>query len=302
MIQRLISNELKGRRSLSGPSPILRTLMKHHRRILAAIATFSLAATTFAHVFWVQPATFRGKPGDILKIQLHVGDTFPGEIVPRNDAKIDKFVVVGPAAGIEKPAVGRDADPVAAVYRSTEPGTYLIAYRSKTTPVTLEAEKFETYLKEKGLEKIIAKRAELKHSAMPGRELFSRSAKAVFRIGDKPSDGPAIKDMAHRVEVVPKSDPTTLKPGDTLSLAIRSEGKPYANALVQARNAEHPDSGIAARTDEQGRIAFKLPRSGVWVIDTVDMFPAAAGADADWESVWASLTFELLAATSADQK
>ena len=276
--------------------------MRHHKRIFAALATLSLAATTLAHVFWVQPATFHAKPGDILKIQLHVGDTFPGEIVPRNDGKIDKFVVVGPTAEIEKPAVGRDADPIAAVYRSTVPGTYLIAYRSKSTPVTLEAEKFEIYLKEKGLEKIVAKRAELKLSAAPGKENFSRSAKAVFRIGDKPSDGPASKDMGFRVEVVPKSDPSTLKPGDSLSLVIRSEGKPYANALVQARNTDHPDSGIAARTDEQGRIAFKLPRSGVWVIDTVDMFPAAAGADADWESVWASLTFEVAAPAPSDQK
>lgn len=275
--------------------------MRRQRRIITALATFSLAATTFAHVFWVQPATFRGKPGDILKIQLHVGDTFPGEIVPRNDAKIEKFVVVGPTADIEKPAVGRDADPIAAVYRSTEPGTYLITYRSRSTPVTLEAEKFEAYLKEKGLEKIIARRAELKQSTLPGRELFSRSAKAILRIGDKPSDGPATKDMGFRVEIVPKFDPSTLKPGDTLSVVIRSEGKPYVNALVQARQREHPELGIASRTDEQGRIAFKIPRSGVWVIDTVDMFPVVAGMAADWESVWASLTFEVVVSASTGE-
>jgi uncharacterized GH25 family protein len=276
--------------------------MRHHRRIFVALTTLSLAATTFAHVFWVQPAAFRAKAGDILKIQLHVGDTFPGEIVPRNDAKIEKFVVVGPSADVEKSAVGRDADPIAAVYRSTEPGTYLIAYRSKSTPVTLEAEKFEAYLKEKGLEKIISKRSESKQSGVAARELFSRSAKAVIRIGDKPSDGPATKDMGFRVEIIPKSDPSSLKPGDRLSLVTRSDGKPYSNALVQARNASHPELGISARTDEQGRVAFKIPHSGVWVIDTVDMFPAAAGVEADWESVWASLAFEVAAITASDGK
>ena len=255
-----------------------------------------------AHVFWVQPATFRARPGDILKIQLHVGDSFPGEIVSRNDEKIEKFVVVGPGADNEKPAVGRDADPIAAVYRSTDPGTYLIAYRSKSTPVTLEAEKFETYLKEKGLEKIIATRAERKQSTLPARELFSRSSKAIFRIGDRPTEGPATKDMGFRVEIVPKTDLSILKPGDILSLVVRSEGKPYVNALVQARNAEYPDSGISARTDELGRIAFKLPRSGVWVIDTVDMFVAAVGSEADWESVWASLAFEIAVPTPATGK
>ncbi len=276
--------------------------MRHHRRIITTLASFSLAATALAHAFWVQPAAFRARPGDILKIQLHVGDSFPGEIVPRNDAKIEKFVIIGPTAEIEKPAVGRDADPIAAVYRSTDPGTYLIAYRSKPTPVTLEAEKFEAYLKEKGLEKIIARRAELKQSTMPGREIFSRSAKTVFRIGDKPSDGPATRDMGFRVEIIPKSDPSTLKPGDVLSLILRSDGKPYANALVQARNANHPESGINARTDAQGRIAIKIPTSGVWVIDAVDMFAVTGSAEADWESVWASLAFEIAASDALPEK
>lgn len=276
--------------------------MEYHRRIVAALIAFTLATSALAHVFWVQPATFRAKPGDILKIQLHVGDGFPGEIVPRNDAKIEKFVVVGPTAETEKPATGRDADPIAAVYRSTEPGTYLIAYRSKPTAVTLEAEKFESYLKEKGLEKIIAKRAELKQSTMPAREIFSRSAKAVFRIGDQPTNGPASKNMAFRVEIIPNVDPSILKPGSVLSLAVASEGKPYGNALVQARNIEHPEMGISARANEQGKLSIKLPCSGVWVVDTVDMFAVSTPGEADWESVWASLAFEIAPAASISEK
>jgi uncharacterized GH25 family protein len=47
------------------------------------------------------------------------------------------------------------------------------------------------------------------------------------------------------------------------------------------------------RTDAAGRVRVPLSRSGVWLVKAVHMIPAPAGADADWESIWASLTFEL---------
>jgi hypothetical protein len=36
-----------------------------------------------------------------------------------------------------------------------------------------------------------------------------------------------------------------------------------------------------------------LSKSGAWLVKAVHMVPARADAGADWESVWASLTFEL---------
>ena len=39
-------------------------------------------------------------------------------------------------------------------------------------------------------------------------------------------------------------------------------------------------------------IIFNLPKNGVWLIKSVQLIPAPAGSDADWESLWASLTFE----------
>lgn len=49
---------------------------------------------------------------------------------------------------------------------------------------------------------------------------------------------------------------------------------------------------ITARSDSRGRAAFSLPKAGVWLIKSVWIVPAPAGSDVDWESLWASLTFE----------
>jgi uncharacterized GH25 family protein len=71
------------------------------------------------------------------------------------------------------------------------------------------------------------------------------------------------------------------------------ENKPIANRLVEAMNPKHPELTLAARTDEHGRVTFTLPEPGFWLIGAVHMVEAPAETGADWESIWASLTFDL---------
>ena len=72
------------------------------------------------------------------------------------------------------------------------------------------------------------------------------------------------------------------------------EGKPLAKALVVAMNQAEPEKKISARTDSRGRATLASRERGVWLVKAVHMIPAPAGVDADWESVWTSLTFEFL--------
>jgi hypothetical protein len=43
-----------------------------------------------------------------------------------------------------------------------------------------------------------------------------------------------------------------------------------------------------------------MEEPGVWMITTIHMVRAAAGLDAEWESFWASLTFEIPPAATAE--
>ncbi|HEY8849582.1 MAG TPA: DUF4198 domain-containing protein, partial [Thermoanaerobaculia bacterium] len=70
------------------------------------------------------------------------------------------------------------------------------------------------------------------------------------------------------------------------------EGKPVANAFVTAIHRDDPAARVSARSDASGRVTLSLPRSGVWLVKSVQMIAAPAGSNADWESLWASLTFE----------
>ncbi len=76
----------------------------------------------------------------------------------------------------------------------------------------------------------------------------------------------------------------------------REEGKPLANATVIATHPGRAES-ITIKTDSSGRFSMKLPTGGMWLLSCVHMVPAPAtnptGEQADWESLWASLTFEV---------
>ena len=60
-----------------------------------------------------------------------------------------------------------------------------------------------------------------------------------------------------------------------------------------AVNRANPKLKLSMRSDKDGRVAFKLPQDGVWLVKAVHMIEAPAGSGAQWASFWASLTFEL---------
>jgi uncharacterized GH25 family protein len=97
-----------------------------------------------------------------------------------------------------------------------------------------------------------------------------------------------------RLELVAETSPKKLRPnrGGPLPVRLVYEGKLLAGALVVAMNRDEPEKPISSRTDRSGRVLLALPRGGVWLVKAVHMIPAPAASGADWESLWASLTFE----------
>jgi uncharacterized GH25 family protein len=70
------------------------------------------------------------------------------------------------------------------------------------------------------------------------------------------------------------------------------ESRPIADVQVMAFSKTQPKNKLLARTDSNGRARFVLPHADVWLLSAVHMIPAPTGTPADWESFWASLTFD----------
>jgi uncharacterized GH25 family protein len=256
----------------------------------AAVLVFLAHGLALAHDFWIEPSSFEPPPGTRVGLRLRVGEGFRGDPVPLNPQGVRTFVVVTDAG--TQPIEGRRGAEPAGVVEVAETGIAVVGYRSLPQHVELAAPDFERYLAMEGLEAVIRMRAERGDSAAPGREIFSRAAKALLAVGGgRPASGHD-RGLGLTLELIPEKSPYALHAGDELPVVLRYEGKPLAGALVMALHASG-EKLASIRSDAYGRVRVPLSRSGAWLVKAVHMVPAPAGADADWESIWASLTFEL---------
>jgi uncharacterized GH25 family protein len=168
----------------------------------------------------------------------------------------------------------------------------IIGYQSRPKPIVLPAATFNQYLKEEGLDAITAQRARRNQTNSDARELFLRCAKSLVRYG-APRDAQADRALGFTLELVAEKNPYALQAGQDLPVRLTYEGHPLAGALVVAMNRANPVAKLSARTDGDGRVLFRPPLDGIWLIKAVHMVPASKDANADWASFWASLTFEL---------
>jgi uncharacterized GH25 family protein len=260
------------------------------RRLTLVVAAIALSgAPLVAHDMWIEPTTFFPESGEIVGVGLRVGQDLLGDRLPRDPALINQFVVED-AEG-RKPVVGRTGADPAGFVRAAMPGLLVIGYRSTPSAIEQTAEKFNQYLKEEGLERVAALRASRGQTGAV-REIFSRCAKALMLSGStNKTEGD--RSLGFTLELVAERNPYTMDVGQELPVRLTYENRPLAGALVVAMNRANPAQKLTARSGTDGRVRFRLPRTGMWLIKAVHMVEAPAGANAEWASYWASLTFEL---------
>ncbi len=270
--------------------PHTRLLCHRAGLALATLAVITLSAASLAaHDMWIDPTTFLPASGEIVGVRLRVGENLLGDPIPRDPSQIQQFVV-DDAEG-RKPVVGRARGDPAGFVRASMPGLLVIGYRSNPASVELPADKFNQYLKEEGLDAVGALRASRNQTGAPVRELFSRCAKSLV-LSAAGRTGTGDRALGFPLELVAERNPYTLESGEELPVRLTYGAKPLPGALVVAINRVNPTRKIAARSDADGRVRLPLAGGGMWLIKAVHMVQAPAKSGADWESFWASLTFE----------
>lgn len=248
-----------------------------------------------AHDFWIEPSTHRPSPGARVAATLRIGHHGETATYGRTPAHVEHFVLAGRDGSIAVP--GRPGDDPAGRVTVPAAGPWWLAYRSRRSFVELEAAAFEHYLREEGLDRIASLRRGAGLAERPGRETYSRCAKALLWSGDPSGTRAALATITTplglTLELVPEVDPSRVPLGDTLAVRLLFESAPVVGALVDATRLAAPTRSASLRTDAAGRVRIPLTHAGTWMLAAVHMEPAAAGAEppADWESWWASLTF-----------
>jgi len=273
----------------------MRTSLRFSRRLPAVVVIagslfVGAGVTVGAHDFWLEPRTYRPEAGKLVALRLLVGQDMLGDPIPRDEAAIERFVV---RQGREEGGIaGRDGGDPAGILRVPGSGLMVVGYQSRPRRIELARAKFETYLGEEGLDAVAAMFSGTKKQPQVARERFSRCAKALISSG---AVSASQKDqvLGLKLELVTDGNPYAASSRDDMRFTLLYEGAPRPGALVIAINRDDPSAKLSARSDARGRVSFRFPRSGVWLVKAVHMVPLPKGQDADWESFWASLTFEI---------
>ena len=263
--------------------------------VLAAVAIVMGGQPVLAHDVWIEPSTFSPALGETVGVRLRVGEHLVGDPIAFAPSLVNQFIVQD--ASSRKPVFGRAGAEPAGLLRVASPGLHIIGYRSNRSRIELAPAKFHDYLKEEGLESIIAARTRRNEADTVARELYSRCAKSLVLSGGSTPEQ-SDKQLGFTLELIAERNPYALAPGEKLPVRLIYADKPLAGALVIAMNSLNPAERQMARSDRQGRVAFQIRPGGMWLIKTVHMVPAPAGSNAEWESFWASLTFELRGQTT----
>jgi uncharacterized GH25 family protein len=247
-------------------------------RIVGILVFFPIAMS--GHDMWVEPSTFNPAPGQMVAVKLRVGQELLGDPIARSARSMREFVVVDGEG--RHTVMGREGSDPAGYVRGREA---VIGYWSHPSTVELDADKFNAYLKEEGLESVLAERARRKQNGAKVREQFSRCAKSLLA-------GAADRQLGFPLELVAERNPHGL---GTAPLPIRLIylNRPLSGALVVAINKLNPEEKVTVRTGKAGRAHLRLAREGMWMLKAVHMVAGPGSAEADWVSYWASLTFGL---------
>ena len=251
-----------------------------------------LATPLIAHDFWLEPSTFSARPGEEVSLTLRVGEHLQGDTLPYIDDWFSDYRVLNDDG--ERPIDGILGDDPAGQFVAGSPGIHVVGYRSTNNFVELESQKFHDYLAKEGLESVIDIRNERGDADTLGREDYSRCAKALVSVGDKYSGDIFDKALGYTLELIPEINPYAMSAGDSLPIQLLYLSEPIKDVLVVAFTQDEPEKQISARTDENGRVNMQLNGSGVWLIKAVHIIETPPDNEqADWESFWASLTFQL---------
>ena len=264
--------------------------------LYAGVFTIFSTSFLFAHDFFLYPSNFRAKPKEKIKISIHVDDVFPGKAVKWNSARVLRFEhrCGSPMTDLRMKAA--EADSSGVLVPAVESGMNLFALDWAARLIELKPDQFSHYLASEGLDHVLRMRKEHGEENKNGRERYSRFVKTFIDAGQGNTES-LNKVVGQKIELVPLDDPYSAKVGDSVRVQLLFRGKPLPNALISSTYAgatDKPDTyAQSGRTDQQGIVNVKLTHAGPWLVRTVHMLPVENDKDADWESWWASITFEV---------
>ncbi|MDV6331153.1 DUF4198 domain-containing protein [Asticcacaulis sp. 201] len=272
---------------------IRRTRRNYLGLCLAAVASLAVYLPASAHDFWVQPKTFNLKAPGTTTMTLQVGHGTARQTSLMTADRVTRFDSFSHSGHVDRRKELRLGDAnVDTTMAFPKTGLQLLVFETNGTYSELPSIRFNDYAKVEGLTPAIAQRARLKQTDQPGREVYSRRAKALIQVGSytKADDAIASKAIGMSLEIVPEINPYAPGFKGDLPVRIFYYGKPLAGAKVNLNNLDFDGRPVETMlSDASGRVTFHLPKNGFWQLNVI-WTRSISDPKADFETMFSSLT------------
>lgn len=260
--------------------------------VLAAVTTF-VAAPVWAHEFWIDPVAFQVETDADLVADIRVGQDYKGAAYSYFPQKFHRFDIVHNGTVTAVP--GRAGDRPALTMPA--PGEGLIVVAHVTTDLTLtytEWDKFVNFCTHKDFTWALERHKELGLPDTKFKEAYSRHAKSLIAVGDGAGQD---TEVGLVTEIVALANPYTDDLAAGLPVKVLYNGAVRADTQVEVFE-KAPDGTVITtlhRTDNKGIAIIPVKAGHAYLVDSVVMreLEALTVHDPVWESLWASLTFQM---------
>ena len=253
------------------------------RSTIAALLILAWSSAASAHDFWagVDGPAADGK----LTVFIGFGHNFPAGEAIEAEAVAERYLtptLTGPQGSV---ALGQGAEPRAfATGEALGSGTYLAGVQTK---VSFSGPTPSGYVR----------KSKLEEPSMTRCSYGASFGKAVVNAGGAADNDAAQKPLRHKLEIVPKANPASVKQGQALPVTVLFDGAPLPRATVEAYFAGFTEDNSAfafsAPTNKDGEVSIIVLRPGAWLAKVAKRDPYSNLEECDVESYTATLTFEI---------
>lgn len=260
------------------------------KKIACALMLIAFSVAIQAHEFWLQPLQFRYQVNEEASIEFMVGESFTGEQWDLKKHKVELLDWHTATSKTDLTSQIKNVKGFRLLQKLPAEGTQLFAMKSNAAYIELPAEKFNEYLKEDGLDDVLEERKKKNLLNRPSTENYTRFTKLLLQAGNT-KDDTYKKNVGFRIEIIPQSNPYTLKSGDYLQCLVLFEGKPLPHALVKVWSRLNNTTFLQnIYTEKDGMIKFPISTKGAWMVSTVKMISSDLPTS-QYHSLWGSLVF-----------
>jgi uncharacterized GH25 family protein len=261
------------------------------KKYLVTIFSVFIIASLAAHEFWLQPDKFMIQPKQDVNINFLVGENFDGENWYGNKEKINSLILNTQKSTKNIASLFGNTKGDSLKLKITEEGTAMVLFNSNNSFISLDAEKFNAYLKEDGLQEAIDFRNTNGQNDSAGTELYQRSVKTILQAGKKRTEN-ILKQTSLPLDIVPMQNPYAFAGNDSMHVRIFFKQQLLKEHLVKIwHRLNDKTTYTEAITDSNGEVAFENMLMGRWMVSTVKMIHTESEPKADWQSFWASCTW-----------